>query len=105
MTHNVQNITTDQVSSVYSGRANHCACGCAGIHRYNSKHIEQVNKNRKYPIKPDQVNDKQITRVLNAIKKHADKIDTNEDEIVSATVGNRMYIVYLKETIAGWSVI
>jgi hypothetical protein len=96
MTHNVKTLTTDQIRSVYSGRANHCNCGCAGIHRYNSKFANSPH---------ELINDKQITRVLNAIKKNEDKIDSNEDEYVSVTVGNRTYIAYLELTVAGWSTI
>lgn len=101
MPHNVHNITTDQVRSVYSGRANHCACGCAGLHRYNSKYVAEASVHRGYPVSPKEVNDKQITRVLNAVKKHAADIDVNEEEFVSVTVRNRMYIVYLQPTVAG----
>jgi hypothetical protein len=97
----VKDLTVDQVRSVYSGRADHCACGCAGTHRYNSKHIDEATKDRGYQVRLEDINDKQIARVLNVIKKEAGVEEYIKENYVSVDVGNRMYIVYLTNATQG----
>jgi hypothetical protein len=66
-------LTPDMIRSVYSGRNGKCCCGCAGKHSTEAR---------------------QITRILNLVKKNPTEFVTNE--FVSTVVGKRVYIAYLK---------
>ena len=68
------NLTPGHVRSVYSGRNGKCCCGCAGKHSTEAR---------------------EITRILNLVKKNPTEFVTNE--FVSTVVGKRVYIAYLKE--------
>jgi len=57
-------ITVDQVVSVYSGKANKCACGCSGTYRYASAYRDQGIQLRGYAIDADEVNDRQVAKVV-----------------------------------------
>ena len=61
-------VTVDQVMSVYSGKANRCYCGCAGNHRYASKHIDAAAKDRGYAIGKEEVNDRQVKKALGIVQ-------------------------------------
>jgi len=90
-------IDREKVKSVYSGKDGHCCCGCSGTHSYASKHREAAGKSRGYPIKDDEVNDTQVTRVINKIEKLAEKgvtVDVIRETCISAVEGKRLYIVY-----------
>jgi len=60
----LKDLTTAHVMSVYTGRDGACCCGCAGTHRYNSTMVEAAGKDRGYPVTQEEVNDKQVLRVL-----------------------------------------
>lgn len=62
--------TLDQVMSVYSGKAGKCYCGCSGNHRYAKAHQEVAGKDRGYAISDDEVNDTQVKKVFNLVKKN-----------------------------------
>lgn len=81
-----------EVPSVYSGRNGKCCCGCSGQHYYAKAHQKWATKNRGYKVTDDEVNDGQVTRIVNIINK-ADAVD---DSVVyrSTIVGNRIYIAY-----------
>jgi hypothetical protein len=64
----LESVTLDQVMSVYSGKKGKCYCGCSGNHRYASAHREIAGQNRGYPISDDEVNDRQVKRVLGIVK-------------------------------------
>jgi|SRR5882672_7491400 len=98
MKHDIQNIKHDQIMKVYSGKDGKCSCGCAGKYSYNSKYVTEGSKDRGYEVSHDEVNDKQITRVLNTIKKNEDDIDFDESEFVSVVVGERCYVAYFLPT-------
>ena len=84
--------------SVYSGKDGACCCGCKGKHSYNSKHTEWSGKNRGYAVKAEDVNDKQVKRVLKIVQERANELDTDMGEnYFSTVVGQRLYIVYLKK--------
>ena len=105
-------VTLDQVMSVYSGKAGRCYCGCSGSHRYASKHREIAGKDRGYGVKDDEVNDRQVRRVLRIVKEsfsydpearrpgdqpyNVQGYDgTSFVTHFTAEVGNRSYTVYL----------
>lgn len=85
----------DDVLSVYSGKNGACCCGCSGTHSYNSKYKDLGTKSRGYEVRDEELNDRQVKRVLNIIKK-ADKVD-GDYNYIATVVKNRLYIVYLKD--------
>lgn len=87
------NLTTDNVMSVYSGRDGKCCCGCAGNHRYNSKHREAATKNRGYAVDDDDINDKQVKRVLTLLQDNYQHVEAGGNHF-SLVVGERIYVVY-----------
>lgn len=94
----IADVSPDQVMSVYSGKANYCCCGCAGNHRYNSKHVRAASKWRGYPVRPEEISDRSVAIVLNKIKRYADCIDMVPEgsaNFFSAVAGDRLYIAYL----------
>ena len=95
MPYDIKSITQDDILTAYSGRDGACCCGCAGKYRYNSLHVEEANKNRGYGGCEEEVNDPAIKRILNIVKKNADKIEFNEQEFIGVTIGKRLYNIYL----------
>ena len=96
---NILNVTTDQVMSVYSGKLG-CACGCRGKHSYNSKHVAAAGTYRGYEVKPNEINDRQVTRVLNTLKANAADVEVTAPKQgfsghYAFYTDNRMYIVYM----------
>lgn len=91
-------IDKSKVSSAYSGKNGKCACGCSGTYWYASAHREAAGKNRGYAVGDEEVNDKQITRVVNkilAIAEGGENVDKC-NEYCSAVEGGRVYTVYFK---------
>ena len=96
-------VTKADVRSVYSGRPG-CCCGCRGDHRYNSQHVKEASKHRGYRIEPTEVNDAQVTRVLNRLKDVARVDPTSiqyEATYASLEQYNRLLIVYFTNTAQG----
>lgn len=52
------------VLRVYTGKQG-CMCGCLGKYRATKASAEQAGADRGYPLTPDEVNEGQVTRVLN----------------------------------------
>jgi hypothetical protein len=92
-----ETLQTDDVVSVYSGKAYACCCGCSGKYWYNSKYKDFGNKIRGYPIEDEEVSDRNVKRILNIVKK-AENIEEDLG-CISTTVGKRWYIVHLKDGI------
>ncbi len=98
-------IDLTKVASVYSGKAGKCCCGCAGKHTVASEHRDWVGKDRGYEVSDDEINDRTVKLIVNKIEAalngevEAEDIDTDKTthgQYFSATVGNRLYIAYLK---------
>jgi hypothetical protein len=92
-------IDKSKVKSVYSGKNGECCCGCSGTHSYASIHREAAGKNRGYAVRDEEVNDRQVARVVNKIEKLAAAgvhIDSFGDICVSAVEGKRRYIAYFR---------
>lgn len=88
-------MSVDDVMSVYSGKAGACCCGCSGNYRYNSKHVNRAGKSRGYEVSADEVNDRQVKRVLNIVKKNVSGVSqVGEGLVFEATVDNRYYMVH-----------
>ncbi len=102
-------LSADRVKSVYSGKDGKCCCGCSGNHRYASAHKAVAEKDRGYPISKEEVNDRQVKRVLGIVQANFTADDAaNPGEQTyyhadhpggvthfSAAVGERLYVVYL----------
>lgn len=81
------------IQSVYSGKPNKCCCGCAGKHSYNSLHQKAASKSRGYKVEDDDVNDRQVARVLDIIKASGESLVVGSNNL-SAIVNGRLYIAY-----------
>lgn len=90
----IQNVTVEQVMSVYSGRAGKCCCGCAGKHSYSSANRNAGTKHRGYEVTDDEVSDRSIALTLNKMKKNAAQVEDSCD-MFSVELGSRLHIVYL----------
>jgi hypothetical protein len=86
-------LTTDQVVTVYSGRAGKCCCGCAGNHRVNSKHAALATERRGYAHDPKDVNDRQVAKVLGLVRANAKDAEAGMGNF-SVVLENRLYVVY-----------
>jgi len=91
-------LTSADVISVYSGKAHHCCCGCAGIHRYNTLYRHSAAKWRGYAIQDEEFNDRQISRVLKIVQANSASAHF-DPTYVGVTIGDRWYNVYLVEGI------
>jgi hypothetical protein len=94
----IKEVQVDDVMSVYSGRDGCCCCGCAGNHRYASKHVKVAGKYRGYKVRPEEVSDRSVKLTLNKLKKNADKVNHSVgygSDFYSLVTGNRLNIVYL----------
>lgn len=100
----LRGMKVSDVSSVYSGKAGKCACGCAGSHRYNSTHVESATKNRGYAVSADEVNDRQVKKVLGllqqALAERAQDVDAGDNHY-AVEVNGRSYVVYPVKTNSG----
>lgn len=97
---NLRSLTAEDVMSVYSGKPG-CACGCNGNYRYNSAHQALGTAHRGYAVDAEDVNDKQVRRVLKLVQT-ADLGDSSwmaskDGDWYSVTLGGRVYTVYTVE--------
>ena len=94
----VQTLAPDDIISAYSGKDGHCCCGCAGKHVYNSLHVQLGSQRRGYKVSDDEINDRQVTRILRQVQANEDDCVAGENHI-AVTVGKRLYIVYPKDMV------
>jgi hypothetical protein len=80
-------IKREDVLMVYSGIAG-CMCGCLGNYRYPKGNKELGKTQRGYEIKPEEINDAQVTRVL---KKMATLTDVEVGEIYGKSGDSLFY--------------
>jgi hypothetical protein len=83
------------IASVYSGRAHRCCCGCSGKHYYNSTLTKSASAWRGYPVLSEEINNRMVTRVLRKIQRNVTEAKLFENDHVSVTLGNRLYVAYL----------
>lgn len=93
---NTNLLDIDKVASVYSGKANKCCCGCSGKYYYAKKFQEWSSKNRGYPVNDEDVNDRQVKRIVNKLNKNIEKLESDSNWFC-LTEGNRWYIAYYGE--------
>ncbi len=91
----VLNTPVEQVMSVYSGKLNKCACGCAGKHSYASAHQAAGSKNRGYEVADNEVNDKQVRKGLKFLKTNVASAHVLSDDCFTVDTETRTYVVYL----------
>lgn len=93
-------LTTDQIRSVYAGKAGKCCCGCSGTHRYNSKFRAEGSADRGYAVTDKDVNDTQVRKVLAIVNGWAGSVEDPEEgveiagEHISREIGGKLYIAY-----------
>jgi len=89
-------LTLQNVMSVYSGKYGKCCCGCSGKHSYNSRYIDEGSKDRGYKVGADEVNDRQVQKVVNLINKATrEELEAVDNGFLSLVVGERLYVAYL----------
>lgn len=88
----------EDIIKVYVGKPNTCMCGCAGKYSYSSMNKLQGEINRGYAVTEEDLNDKEVKRVLAKVIKNAEMgIEVIEDKdayIFSLTLGNKQYSIY-----------
>lgn len=89
--------TKETTVSVYSGKDGKCCCGCAGTHRYNSRHVATGSANRGYEVTADEINDAQVTRVLRTIAEGVASGLEFGDNHVARVVNGRLFVAYLAD--------
>ncbi len=69
-------------------------CGCNGKYKYSSANdLKVASKNRGYEVTPDEVNDRQVSRVLNILKEHKSECEYS-DTYVYLEIGKKCWAVY-----------
>jgi hypothetical protein len=87
-------VTESDVMMVYSGKAGGCWCGCRGSYRYRPETQAAGTARRGYAVDADEVNAKQVRKVLALLKANPTQVESFGDGF-SMTLGNRDYGVYL----------
>jgi hypothetical protein len=88
-------LTIDNVASVYSGKVNLCACGCAGKHSYSTEHKTWAGKNRGYEVRDEEISDRTVKTIFNKVMK-APNMQMITPEIATFNTKTRTYVVYFK---------
>jgi len=90
-------IKKDIVVRVYSGKSGCCMCGCKGKYYYPSNLDKTAAaKARGYEIDDDEINDGQVTRVLNIVNKNLDSVEVDIGDYASVNVDGRDYFLFFK---------
>jgi len=84
------------VMSVYSGKPG-CACGCRGTHRYNGTMLAEASADRGYAVTPDEVNHKQIKKVVKILLANWSFVQVEGAEFAYAELDGRSYCAYFKK--------
>jgi hypothetical protein len=70
----VQSLTVADILKAYSGKPG-CACGCRGNYRVTAANRKEADVDTGYAYSDDEVNDRQVTRVLREIQAAAAHIE------------------------------
>jgi len=89
----VLNLKTDDIFSVYSGKAGKCCCGCSGKHYVNPLRQKEAEAGRGYAYDAGQVSRAQVTRILGLLQADPGGCEV-ESNYVALTIGGRIYIAY-----------
>jgi hypothetical protein len=86
-------IALKDVASVYVGRAGRCCCGCSGRHRYAVAHRKASSKRRGYAVDNDEINDRQVKKVVGILEANPAAVDIHNG-FISLEQGDKMYVAY-----------
>jgi acetolactate synthase regulatory subunit len=75
-------IDVNAVLKSYTGKIG-CMCGCRGVYRVASKHLEAANAARGYDYDPEDVSDRSVKMAVNKLNK---LIDWNDAKMVEQHV-------------------
>ena len=81
-----------KVFKVYSGKANHCACGCSGKYKVASVHKDFADKDRGYSYDGSDIDDTEVRKIVGKILASDNPVDNGDH--VYAVVGKRMYVAF-----------
>lgn len=87
-------VDISKVKKVYSGKSHTCYCGCAGKYYYPNHDLEAAGKARGYEIRPEEISDTQVKRIVNKINKNLDQCTNYDDHLVVVQIGNHDYTAY-----------
>jgi hypothetical protein len=101
-------IALENVVAAYNGHPTACRCGCSGKYFYTKGNQIEAGKRRGYDVGDDEVNDKQVARMLKVINEAIvnpsavvevilpteNKSETIYDFVVNP--GKRTYTLYVK---------
>ena len=79
-------INVDRVMQVYSGKPG-CMCGCNGTYRVATQHLRAADDDRGYAHDPEDVNDRQVRRVVKILERQAAEAGVTFDEKVNLRDG------------------
>lgn len=85
----------EQILSVYSGKAGHCACGCSGTYWYAESKQDAGTKYRGYAVRDEELSDRQVSRIYNLFMKNVDDVEEVTPSIFSLAIGKRWLTIYL----------
>jgi hypothetical protein len=98
--HDIIMLDRDKIASVYSGKAGRCCCGCAGKHFTASQHRSWEGRNRGYKVRDEEVSDRMVKKVWGILVSNAEIATPIKagpiSTYTSVTIGNRLYIAYLR---------
>jgi len=83
-------IKREHVMMVYTGKQG-CMCGCNGKYKYRKDAVAAGKTNRGYDVKPDEVNEGVVTRVLNELAT-LDNVEVGE--IYSREKGDSLFYLW-----------
>ena len=89
-------IPVEAVGKVYSGKSGSCRCGCNGTYRYSPDFQTQGGKERGYEVKDEEVNMRQVKRVVKILNTHLTDVEFAGD-FADLQLEGRDYTVYFKD--------
>jgi len=84
------------ITSVYSGKAHHCCCGCAGKHYRPNVDIGKPIPGLEFQgtkYDKDDCSDRMIRKVLGILQASPSKVEDGGN-CYAITIGKRIYIAY-----------
>lgn len=87
-------ININEIISVYSGKVNHCRCGCSGKHTYKESTREIASLERGRPVLDEEINDRVVKMIINKLNKNPNTIFEDYSHY-SLETKTRLYIAYI----------
>lgn len=97
----VNSLTVDDILTAYSGKPG-CACGCNGKYVVTQQSRAEAETDRGYAYDDEEVNPKQVKRVLKQVQKHAAlggpapfvNLNKHDEEVFWNVADDLQYITY-----------